>query len=395
MDSLEGRVVTTDLPEFGTFTSSNALVNQIQTAIRWGQRSNFLAVPSDASQRDERLGWTGDIQAFASTGAFNGDASGYLGQWLQTLRDSQAPNGAFPDVAPVSGSGNGTAGWGDAGTIVPFALYKRYGDPRILQASYPSMKAWIAYLQANSSGLIRPNSGYGDWLATDNTALDFIGTAFFAYSTDLTRQAAAILGNDADAATYASLYNQIKSAFVSRWVHADGTIGTGSQTTYVLALKFGLVPDDLKAEAFQRLADDVASRGNHLSTGFLGTPFLLNVLQDNGRGDLAYKMLTQDSYPSWGYMLSRGGTTIWERWDGIRPDGSLQDAGMNSFNHYGLGSIGDWLYDDVGGLAPAEPGYKKILVKPSTGAELDSASSSVKTSSAARAAGGRVTPPAA
>ena len=141
VDSLEGRVVTTDLPEFGTFTSSNALVNQIQTAIRWGQRSNFLAVPSDASQRDERLGWTGDIQAFASTGAFNGDASGYLGQWLQTLRDSQASNGAFPDVAPVSGSGNGTAGWGDAGTIVPFALYKRYGDPRILQASYPSMKA--------------------------------------------------------------------------------------------------------------------------------------------------------------------------------------------------------------------------------------------------------------
>jgi alpha-L-rhamnosidase len=379
VDSLEGRVVSSDLPEFGTFTSSDPLVNSIQSAIRWGQRSNFLGVPSDASQRDERLGWTGDIQAFASTASFDGDTSGFLGQWLQTLRDSQAANGAFPDVAPVSGAGQGTAGWGDAGTVVPFALYKHYGDPRILQSSYDSMKRWIAYLQANSNGLIRPNSGYGDWLATDNTALDFIGTAFFAYSTDLTRRAATILGHDDDAATYASLYNQIKSAFVNRWVHADGTVGTGSQTSYVLALKFGLVPDDLRAAAFNRLADDVASRGNHLSTGFLGTPFLLNVLQDGGRGDLAYKILTQDTYPSWGYMLSRGGTTIWERWDGIRPDGSLEDAGMNSFNHYGLGSIGDWLYDDVGGLAPAQPGYQKLLVKPSTGAELNSASSSVQT----------------
>ena len=156
-------------------------MNQIQTAIRWGQRSNFLAVPTDASQRDERLGWTGDIQAFASTGAFNGDASDYLGQWLQTLRDSQTANGAFPDVAPVTCCGDGTAGWGDAGTVVPLALYRRYGDPRILQANYDAMKRWIAYLQANSSNLIRPNSGYGDWLATDNTALDLIGTAFFAY----------------------------------------------------------------------------------------------------------------------------------------------------------------------------------------------------------------------
>ena len=240
------------------------------------------------------------------------------------------------------------------------------------------MERWIAYLQANSNNLIRPNSGYGDWLAPDNTAQDLIGTAFFAYSTDLVRQAATILGEDADAASYASLYAQIKSAFANRWVRADGTVGSGSQTSYVLALKFGLVPDNVKTAALHRLADDVARRGNHLSTGFLGTPFLLNVLEDGGRADLAHKLLVQDSYPSWGYMLGRGGTTIWERWDGIRPDGSLQDAGMNSFNHFGLGSIGDWLYDEVGGLAPLEPGYKKQLVAPSTG-ELGAASSAVKT----------------
>jgi alpha-L-rhamnosidase len=381
LDSLDGREVSSDLPDYGTFTSSNSLVNQIQSAIRWGQRSNFLAVPSDASQRDERLGWTGDIQAFASTAAFNEDASGYLGQWLQTLRDDQSSAGAYPDVAPTTCCGEGTAGWGDAGTVVPWALYRRYGDIRVLQANYDAMTRWITYLKNNSSNLIRPNAGYGDWLAPDgSTPLDFIGTAFFAYSTDIVRRSALALGKDEDAATYASLYSQIKSAFAARWVHADGTVGSGSQTSYALALKFGLVPDDLKQAAFNRLVDDVQSRGNHLSTGFLGTPFLLSVLQDGGRGDVAYKILTQDTYPSWGYMMGRGGTTIWERWDGIRPDGSLQDAGMNSFNHYGLGSIGDWLYDSVGGLAPQTPGYQNLLVKPSTGEELDSASSAIKTS---------------
>jgi alpha-L-rhamnosidase len=381
VDSLEGRVVSSDLPDYGTFTSSSPLVNQIQSAIRWGQHSNFLGVPSDASQRDERLGWTGDIQAFASTGAFNEDASNYLGQWLQTLRDDQSAAGAYPDVAPKTCCGEGTAGWGDAGTVLPWALYRRYGDTRVLTQNYDAMTKWIAYLKANSTNLIRPNAGYGDWLAPDgSTPLDLIGTAFFAYSTDIVRQTAQVLGKDEDAATYASLYAQIKSAFANRWVHPDGTVGSGSQTSYVLALKFGLVPDGLEAKAFERLASDVSGRGDHLSTGFLGTPFLLDVLQDGGRGDLAYKVLTQDTYPSWGYMLARGGTTIWERWDGIRPDGSLQDAGMNSFNHYGLGSIGDWLYDDVGGLAPLSPGYRTQLVKPATGQELTSASSTVRTS---------------
>ena len=354
-------------------------MNSIQSAIRWGQSSNFLAVPTDASQRDERLGWTGDIQAFASTGAFNGDTQNYLDQWLQTLRDSQSENGAFPDVAPKTCCGEGTAGWGDAGTVVPWALYRRYGDIRTLQRNYEAMTRWIAYLQANSAGLIRPNSGYGDWLAPDSTPLDLIGTAFFAHSTDIVRQAAQALGKDEDAATYAGLYGQIRNAFANRWVRADGTVGSGSQTSYVLALKFGLVPDSLRGAAFDRLVQDVVNRGNHLSTGFLGTPFLLSVLQDGGRADVAHKLLAQDSYPSWGYMLARGGTTIWERWDGIRPDGSLQDAGMNSFNHYGLGSIGDWLYDEVGGLAPAAPGYKRLRVQPSTGT-LDSAGSAVETS---------------
>jgi alpha-L-rhamnosidase len=381
LDSLDGRVVSTDAPAFGTFSSSNALVNQIQSNIRWGQRSNFLAVPTDASQRDERLGWTGDIQAFASTAAYNGDVSGFLGQWLQTLRDSQSSNGAYPDVAPVTCCGEGTAGWGDAGTVVPWALYRHYGDTRVLRDNYDAMKRWIAYLQSNSNGLIRPNAGYGDWLATADTPLDLIATAFFAYSTDIVRRTALVLGDDAGAASYASLYAQIKQAFISRWVHADDTVGSGSQASYVLALKFGLVPDARRAGVFARLVADVTGRGNHLSTGFLGTPFLLSVLRDGGRSDVAYRVLEQDSYPSWGYMIGRGATTIWERWDGIRPDGTLQDAGMNSFNHYGLGSIGDFLYDSVGGMAPDDsaPGYRRIVVKPVEGPGVDGASSTVRT----------------
>ncbi|MDO8210455.1 family 78 glycoside hydrolase catalytic domain [Conexibacter sp. CPCC 206217] len=379
LDALEGRVVTTDAPRYGTFRTSDPLVDRIQQNIVWGQWSNFLAVPTDASQRDERLGWTGDIQAFASTGSFNGDYANYLEQWLMTLRDSQSDNGAYPDVAPRTCCGDGSAGWGDAGTVVPWALYQHYGDTRILSDNYAAMLRWIDYLRANSTALIRPASGYGDWLATAYTPLDLIGTAFFAYSTDIVRRSALALGKDADAAQLQQLYDQIKAAFAARWVRADGRVGSGSQTSYVLALHFGLVPDALRGAAGDRLAANVAARDGHLSTGFLGTPFLLSVLADTGHTAEAYRILQQRTYPSWGYEIGLGATTIWERWDGIRVDGGFQDPGMNSFNHYGLGSIGDWLYGSVGGLAPddAAPGYRRIVVRPTPGGTLTDASASL------------------
>ncbi len=381
LDAIEGRVVTTDAPEYGRFATSDALVERIQQNILWGQWSNFLAVPTDASQRDERLGWTGDIQAFASTGAFNGDYANYLEQWLQTLRDSQSANGAYPDVAPRTCCGEGVAGWGDAGTVVPWTLYQHYGDPRVLADSYDSMVRWIDYLRANSSGLIRPAAGYGDWLATADTPTDLIATAFFAYSTDLVRRAAVVLGKDADAAQLGALHDQIAAAFAAKWVRADGRVGSGSQTSYVLALHFGLVPEATRAAAAEKLAANVEARDGHLSTGFLGTPFLLSVLADTGRSDLAYEVLEQRTYPSWGYEIGLGATTIWERWDGIRVDGGFQDPGMNSFNHYGLGSIGDWLYGSVGGLAtdPAAPGFRRIVVRPTPGGTLDDAAATVVT----------------
>ena len=272
------------------------------------------------------------------------------------------------------------AGWGDAGTVVPWTLYERYGDTRVLRDSYASMLRWIDYLGAHSNGLIRPNEGYGDWLAADSTPGDLIGTAFFAYSTDIVRRAAEVLGEDDDAARLKDLHERIAAAFAQRWVRADGYVGSGSQTSYVLALHMGLVPDELRTRAFGRLVDDISSRGDHLSTGFLGTPFLLTVLADGGRTDVAYRLLQQRSYPSWGYMIGRGATTIWERWDGIRPDGSLQDVGMNSFNHFGLGSIGDWLYGSVGGLAPdaQQPGYRHFVVRPTPGAGVDDAASTIE-----------------
>jgi alpha-L-rhamnosidase len=381
LDALEGRVVTTDAPRYGTFTTSDPLVDRIQQNIVWGQWSNFLAVPTDASQRDERLGWTGDIQAFASTGAFNGDYANYLEQWLMTLRDSQSANGAYPDVAPRTCCGEGTAGWGDAGTVVPWALYQHYGDPRVLADNYDAMLSWVDYLRANSTALIRPAAGYGDWLATAETPTDLIGTAFFAYSTDIVRRAALALGKDGDAAQLQQLHDQIADAFARRWVRADGRVGSGSQTSYVLALHFGLVPDALRAAAADRLAANVAARDGHLSTGFLGTPFLLSVLADTGHTAEAYRILEQRTYPSWGYEIGLGATTIWERWDGIKVDGGFQDPGMNSFNHYGLGSIGDWLYGSVGGLAPddAAPGYRRIVVRPTPGGTLTDASATIDT----------------
>jgi alpha-L-rhamnosidase len=379
--TIAGRVVSTALAPYGTLTTSSPLVRRLQAAIRASQRSNFLAVPTDADQRDERLGWTGDIQAFASTAAFNADVSGYLGQWLQTLRDDQAPDGAFPDTAPSTSGGVGNAGWGDAGTVVPWTLYERYGDPRVLADAYPSMLRWVDYLQQHSDGLLRPAYNYGDWLATADTPTDFVATAFFARSVQLTQRAAAVLGHTADAARLAGLHAAIRAAFVQRWIAPDGTIGWGSQTSYALALAFDLVPDEFRAAAAGHLVADVEARDEHISTGFLGTPYVLGALAGAGRTDLAYRVLEQRTYPSWGYMLTRGATSIWERWNAIAVDGELQDPSANSFNHFALGSIGDWLYGSVGGLAPDDrgPGYQRFVVRPTPGGTLTSGGATIAT----------------
>ncbi|WP_238007683.1 family 78 glycoside hydrolase catalytic domain [Dactylosporangium sp. AC04546] len=379
--TVTGRAAWTSGNQSGTLTTSNALVNQLQHNILWGERSNMLSIPTDCPQRDERLGWTGDIAIFAGTSTFNVDVQAFLDKYSDDLVDAQRTDGAFTDVAPGVCCGAGTAGWGDAGVIVPYTLWQRYGDIRVVDEHFAAMARWVDYLRSTSGAdLIRNQPTYGDWLnVNDNTAQDVISTAFFAWSARLVSRMAAATGRTSEAASYGQLADQVAAAFTGRFVAADGTVSGNTQTGYVLALAFGLLPANRVQASADRLAARVAAAGGHLTVGFLGVENLLPVLAANGHAATAYQILLQPGFPGWGYMNSRGATTIWERWDGIRTDGSFNDPGMNSFNHYGLGSVGDFLYRQVGGLSPASPGYASLLVAPVLGGGLTSASSSYET----------------
>ncbi|MDT5041509.1 MAG: alpha-L-rhamnosidase [Actinoplanes sp.] len=380
-DSLTGLAAWTAGGATGTFSTSDPLVNQIQHNILWGARSNMLSIPTDCPQRDERYGWTGDIAAFSATSTFNFDAQGLLDKFADDLTDAQHSDGAFTDVAPDVLGRAGKAGWGDAGVIVPYNVWQRYGDLQVIDQHFAAMTRWIDYLRSTAgSDLIRNQDTYGDWLNVDDgTANDLTSTAFFGWSARLVSRMAAATGRTAEAASYGTLADQIAAAFTARFVAADGTVGSNSQTGYVLALAFGLVPSARQQAVADKLAAKVASRSGHLSVGFMGVENLLPALAEHGHLDTAYQILRQPDYPGWGYMSSHGATTIWERWDGIRPDGGLQDLSMNSFNHYGLGSVGDWLYRTVGGVAPASPGYQKILIAPKPGGGLTTATSDLTT----------------
>ncbi|WP_433789101.1 family 78 glycoside hydrolase catalytic domain [Actinoplanes sp. CA-252034] len=378
--AVTGRVIGTAAPFTGELTTSDPMINQLQSNIVWGQRGNFLSVPTDTPARDERLGWTGDINVFAETATFNMDSLSFLTKWLADMRDAQSANGAYPDVAPRSCCGEGVSGWADAGITVPYTLWKRYGDTAVLAQHYDSMRRYVDYVQATSRGLLRPDAGpYLDWLNLDDpTPAGVVGTAYAAYSTRLFAEMAAALGRTADAERYGARATAVTSAFADTYIAADGRIQGDSQTAYVLALSMDLVPDALRDAAGRRLAERVASRGYHLSTGFLGTPDLLPALTDTGNLDIAYRLLTNRDYPSWGYEISRGATTIWERWDSIKPDGTFGDVGMNSFNHYAYGAVGDWMYRTIGGIRPddAAPGYRHVTIAPKPGGGLTSARAS-------------------
>jgi alpha-L-rhamnosidase len=360
LDSLTGIVVHSDMTPIGHFECSNPLLNQLQHNIVWGQKGNFVDVPTDCPQRDERLGWTGDAQVFIRTACFNMDVAAFFTKWLKDLAADQAENGAVPHVIPdVLGRGRGRAGgsaaWADASVICPWTIYLCCGDTRILEEQYASMQAWVGYIQEQAGNRYLWSTGFhfGDWLAYATTRSDYpgattdkdlIATAFFAYSTSLLRQVAEVLGNEGDAREYAALLDKVVTAFCREFVTETGRLASNTQTAYSLALWFDLLPDDMRPEAAKRLAEDVQNFQNHLTTGFVGTPYLCHVLSSNGYLDVAYDLLNQDTYPSWLYPVTMGATTIWERWDGIKPDGSFQDAGMNSYNHYAYGAIGSWLY---------------------------------------------------
>ncbi|MFD4474946.1 alpha-L-rhamnosidase [Streptomyces sp. NPDC058471] len=376
LDAVTGRVIHTSAPFTMDFKTNVPMLNQLHSNITWGQRGNFLSVPTDTPARDERLGWTGDINVFAPTAAYTMESARFLTKWLDDLRDGQSDDGAFTDVAPFVGTvGKGVAGWGDAGVTVPWALYQAYGDQRVLEQSWSSMLKWLDYLEKHSSGYLRPAEGYGDWLnIQDETPKDVIGTAYFAHSADLVAQAAEALGKDP--APYKKLFGSVRDAFRAAYVSDGGRVKGDTQTAYVLALSMDLLAEGDRAPAAARLVELIKSKDWHLSTGFLGTPRLLPVLTATGHTDVAYRLLVQKSFPSWGYQIDKGATTMWERWDSIKPDGSFQDAGMNSFNHYAYGSVGEWMYANIAGIAPADPGFRKILVRPRPGGGVTEAQGS-------------------
>ncbi|MEE4540371.1 family 78 glycoside hydrolase catalytic domain [Streptomyces sp. V4-01] len=388
-----------DMPATGAFSCSHDGLNALHGNIGRSLRGNFLSVPTDCPQRDERMGWTGDIQVFAPTAAFHHDIRGFLRGWLRELRGAQHPDGAVPHTVPdmfrravpggdPAGTG-GAAGWGDAAVTVPAALLTAYGDRRIVEESLDSVAAWLDHLAAHSEHGLRPAHGFGDWLALTDTPADLVATAYFAHAARTAARLAAAVGRADLEADWSLTYRQVRAAFRERWVGGGGVLRPGTQTAYVLALHIGLLDPAEVPAAADRLADEIASRGHHLTTGFLGTPWLLDALTDAGRIGAAHRLLLQDSYPSWLYPVSTGATTIWERWNSWSDSTGFADASMTSFNHYAYGAVGDWIHRTVGGLAPASPGYRRVLVAPRPPDEVTSARTALRTDHGTIAVGWR------
>ncbi|GAA3349326.1 alpha-L-rhamnosidase [Amorphoplanes nipponensis] len=369
------RVLHNDTPFTGRFACSEPMVNQLDANIVWGQRGNFLAVPTDCPQRDERLGWLADAQVFAPTATRNADVSAFFARWMRDVVDGQDDDGAFRDVAPVLVlDREGAPAWGDAGVIIPWLLWRTYGDRRVLERSFPAMAAWVGHIHRHNPELLwqhRTGNSYGDWLQVEaDTPRDVLATAYFAHSTRIVADAADVLG--LPSAEHRALHAAIRARFIETYVGADGTVEGGTQTAYLLALAFDLLPPELVEAAVEHLAADIEKRGNRLTTGFVGVSLLGPVLTEHRRADLAYALLHQEEFPSWNYSIRHGATTIWERWDGWTEHGGFQSAAMNSFNHYSLGSIGDWLYGRVAGIdqAPDSVAYRELRLRPTPGGQL-------------------------
>ena len=351
-----------------------------------GQKGNFLDVPMDCPQRDERLGWSGDAQIFAPTACYNMDAGPLFAQWMRAMRDGQRADGAFPDLAPHIILEHGNAGWGDAGIIVPWTVWQFSGGTKILADNYEAMERHLAFMLATSRNLIRPDTLFGDWLAVDAarpehtpTPKDLIGTAYFARCAKLMSGIATTLDRRADARRYAALFTKIRRAFLREFVTTTGRVLGDTQTSYLLALGFDLLPAKHRPAAIERLVELIRTRDWHLTTGFLGTPLLCPVLTACGRADVAYRLLKQETYPSWLYPVLNGATTMWERWNSWTKERGFGDVGMNSFNHYAYGAVGEWLYSTVAGIAPAAPGFARIRIAPEPGGGLTWACAEVRT----------------
>ena len=376
--AIVAEVLHTDMERTGWFTASDPLLDRLHQNVVWGMRGNFVDVPTDCPQRDERLGWTGDLQVFAPTAEYLYDSAGFLTSWLKDLATEQHRYGGTPSVIPARTIGyNGPmAAWADAATVVPWTLYQASGDLGVLADQFSSMTTWVDEVAAAAGENRIWDAGfqYGDWLDPTapagrpegaQTYPEIVATAYFARSARIVADAAALLGRDADAAHYGALADEVRAAFHSEYVARSGRVLSDSATAYALALQFDLIRDQQeRRRAADRLAQIVKENRYRISTGFVGTPLICDALSANGHADTAYRLLLQTENPSWLYAVQMGATTIWERWDSLLPDGTVNPSGMTSFNHYAFGAVADWMHRVVAGLAPAAPGYRRLRFAP-------------------------------
>ncbi|GLY03832.1 alpha-L-rhamnosidase [Actinoplanes sp. NBRC 101535] len=386
-EDVEAVVVGSDLRRTGWFASSHDLLNRFHENVVWGMRGNFLDVPTDCPQRDERLGWTGDIQVFAPTATFLHDSAGFLTSWLADLAAEQLPDGSVPFVVPdvLHDDGPAAAAWGDAAALVPWTLYQRTGDRELLARQLPSMRAWVDRIAAlaGDDHLWTGGFQFGDWLdpaaPPENpfqarTDPDVVATGYLAHSARTVAAAAEVLGETDVAQRYRELADRVRDAFAAEYVTDGGRVLGDTATAYAMALEFDLLPGARQRErAGQRLADLVRASGFRIATGFVGTPLIADALTTTGHAEVAHRLLLQTGCPSWLYPVTMGATTVWERWDSMLPDGSINPGEMTSFNHYALGAVADWMHRRVAGLAPAAPGYRELLVAPVVGRALTAA----------------------
>jgi alpha-L-rhamnosidase len=391
---LSGCVFHSAAPEAGDFTSSNPLFNKIMNAIQWTQRGNLHSTPTDCPQRDERLGWMGDAQVFSQTAIYNRDMAAFFTKWLGDVRQAQAADGRFPDFAPHPYDSNqcfsGNPGWGDAGVILPWRMYVNYADSDVLAEQFEAARRYVDWSARTQPGLLWRDGSqltplwYGDWLNSDTFAdlpgypktggqlpKEVFSTAYFAHSAQLVARMAQVLGRKTEAKHYADLAKRIRAAFNRAYVSTDGRIQGDTQAGYALALSFELLPEKLRSRAARHMLEALDRYGGSLSTGIHSTVRMMLELSRHGYHDAAYTLLAKTTIPSWGYMVENGGTTIWERWDGwvegrSGDHGGFQDPGMNSFNHYAIGAVGEWMWRVMVGLQPDEsaPGYKHFTLQP-------------------------------
>ncbi len=367
--TLVGVALSSDTTVAGGFECSDPMLNQLHNNVYWTQRANFIDIPTDCPQRDERLGWTGDAQIYIRTATLNTDVQAFFTKWLVDLDDAQRADGQFPRVAPDKVAGNdGGPAWADAGVICPWTIYEVYGDKRQLERHYPAMRRFIEFCVGRSTPELLPPAKYhcyGDWVSIKaETPDDLIYTAYFAYSTRLLARSAQALGKTEDAVKYLELFEKIKTAFNRTYVAADGRIKGDTQAAYVLALAFDLVEGETARRAADHLVADIEKHHWHLTTGFVGTKDLMLALAKIGRNDVAYRLVHNDTFPSWGFSIKNGATSIWERWDGWTPEIGFEKSGMNSFAHYSFGAVYGWMAENIGGIRNAGLAYDRILIAP-------------------------------